>query len=175
VTDWANVVDWSGFGWMLGAFLGVLFAASVINYTPLLWRKYVNIRVSLQESRARGYWTCWKLVIGFIPDRAAVALALEDLKLWADYTDMAPKHKSHWEDWDKMRLAAQYRVLEQANRKGMPYGGHRAGFITRLDDMEKSLGDCPWHGPNVVRNRRREAVAATKAKQGCDDDCHFGD
>ncbi len=161
--------------WIMDFVIFVSFAACIIGYTayfaPILYRKCVNFRVSLQKSRAKGYWTCWKLVIGFKSDRASLALALEDLKLWSDYSDMATKHKSHWEDWDEKTLVDQYRLLERANRKGMPYGGHRAGFITRLADMEKSLGGCPWHGshgsnahPWAPRNRRREAVMATKRK-----------
>ena len=80
-----------------------------------------------------------------------------------------------WEDWDELDLADKYKRLERMARNGNHIGGHRAGFIMRLREVERDLQELEEYRNGVAGNRRREAVAATKLKQSGDDSCHFGD
>ena len=90
-----------------------------------------------------------------------------------------------WEDWDDLGLADQYRRLEKMKTNGNTIGVHRANFLTILKTIESDMQELENYRNGVAGNRRREAIAATKAKKGCAgdgcagcpacDDCHFGD
>ncbi len=90
-----------------------------------------------------------------------------------------------WEDWDELDLADKYRRLEKMKTNGETIGVHRAGFLYSLMEAEHDLIELEEYRNGVAGNRRREAIAATKAKQVCAGDgcagcpacdgCHFGD